>query len=49
MWSLECEIGKLVWKVVIKIVCKVEDVVIVIVDNLDDFLGVKKFCYGLVE
>ena len=47
--SLEREIGKLARKAVTKIVRKAEDAVTVTADNLDDFLGVKKFRYGLAE
>ncbi|MGR3814593.1 MAG: endopeptidase La [Cognatishimia activa] len=47
--SLEREIGKLARKAVTKIVRKAEDSVTVTADNLDDFLGVKKFRYGLAE
>ena len=47
--NLEREIGKLARKAVTKIVRKeVEDVVIT-PDNLDDYLGVKKYRYGLAE
>ncbi len=47
--NLEREIAKLARKAVTKIVRKAEDVVKVTVDNLDDFLGVKKYRYGLAE
>ncbi|MGR3492660.1 MAG: endopeptidase La [Shimia sp.] len=47
--SLEREIGKIARKAVTKIVRKEDTEVIVTEDNLDDFLGVKKFRYGLAE
>ena len=47
--NLEREIGKLARKAVTKIVRKESDSVIVTPDNLDDFLGVKKYRYGLAE
>ena len=47
--NLEREIGKLARKAVTKIVRKADDSVTVTADNLDDFLGVKKFRYGLAE
>ena len=49
MRNLEREIGKLARKAVTKIVRKADDSVTVTADNLDDFLGVKKFRYGLAE
>ncbi|MBF9041849.1 endopeptidase La [Rhodobacterales bacterium HKCCE4037] len=47
--NLEREIGKLARKAVTKIVRKQDEEVVVNLDNLDDFLGVKKFRYGLAE
>jgi len=47
--NLEREIGKLARKAVTKIVRKEADKVEVTLDNLDDFLGVKKYRYGLAE
>jgi ATP-dependent Lon protease len=47
--NLEREIGKLARKAVTKIVRKAEEAVTVTEDNLDEFLGVKKFRYGLAE
>ena len=47
--SLEREIGKLARKAVTMIVKKEADTVAVTLDNLDDYLGVKKYRYGLVE
>ena len=47
--NLEREIGKLARKAVTKIVKKEATEVEVKVSNLDDFLGVKKYRYGLVE
>ena len=47
--NLEREIGKLARKAVTKIVRKADESVTVTADNLDDFLGVKKFRYGLAE
>ena len=47
--NLEREIAKLARKAVTKIVRKVEEKVTVTRDNLEDFLGVKKFRYGLAE
>ncbi|CUH60412.1 DNA-binding protein [Thalassobacter stenotrophicus] len=47
--NLEREIGKLARKAVTKIVRKEADKVEVTPDNLDDFLGVKKYRYGLAE
>jgi len=47
--NLEREIGKLARKAVTKIVRKEVDRVEVTPDNLDDFLGVKKYRYGLAE
>lgn len=49
VWNFECEIVKVVCKVVIKIVKKESEVVFVMLDNIDDFFGVLKYCYGLVE
>ncbi|WP_179380433.1 endopeptidase La [Jannaschia marina] len=47
--NLEREIAKLARKAVTKIVGKKEDAITVSADNLDDFLGVKKFRFGLAE
>ncbi len=47
--NLEREIAKLARKAVTRIVRKDTDKVVVTPDNLDDFLGVKKFRYGLAE
>ena len=47
--NLEREIGKLARKAVTKIVRKEVDTVVVTPDNLDDYLGVKKYRYGLAE
>jgi ATP-dependent Lon protease len=47
--NLEREIAKLTRKAVTKIVKKVDQKVRVTSDNLDDFLGVKKYRYGLAE
>ncbi|MEM9709454.1 MAG: endopeptidase La [Pseudomonadota bacterium] len=47
--NLEREIAKLARKAVTKIIKKEEDKVTVTPDRLEDFLGVKKFRYGLAE
>ncbi|CUH52972.1 endopeptidase La [Shimia marina] len=47
--NLERELAKLARKAVTKIVKGEEDTVAVTEDNLDDFLGVKKYRYGLAE
>ncbi|KUF12327.1 endopeptidase La [Pseudoponticoccus marisrubri] len=47
--NLEREIAKLARKAVTKIVKKETDTVSVESDNLDDYLGVRKFRYGLAE
>lgn len=47
--NLEREIAKVARKSLTKIVKKEEESVKVTADNLDDFLGVKKFRYGLAE
>jgi ATP-dependent Lon protease len=47
--NLEREIAKLARKAVTKIVKKEETTVTVTSDNLTDFLGVRKFRYGLAE
>ncbi|WP_238364448.1 endopeptidase La [Mesobacterium pallidum] len=47
--NLERELGKLARKAITKIVKKEVETVTVTADNLDDFLGVKKFRYGLAE
>ena len=47
--NLEREIGKLARKAVTKIVRKAETSVKITPDNLDDYLGVKKYRYGLAE
>jgi len=47
--SLEREIAKLARKAVTKLIKKEADRVVVTPENLDDFLGVRKFRYGLAE
>ncbi|WP_293450748.1 endopeptidase La [Planktotalea sp.] len=47
--NLEREIGKVARKVVTKIVKNEETEITVTADNIDDYLGVKKFRYGLAE
>ncbi|MEQ9040329.1 MAG: endopeptidase La [Silicimonas sp.] len=47
--NLEREIAKLTRKAVTKIVKKEDQKVVVTPENLEDFLGVKKFRYGLAE
>ncbi|QEE35807.1 endopeptidase La [Octadecabacter sp. SW4] len=47
--NLEREIAKVVRKAVTKLVKKEAEKVVVTADNLDDFLGVKKFRFGLAE
>ncbi|MGR3466706.1 MAG: endopeptidase La, partial [Shimia sp.] len=47
--SLEREIGKIARKAVTKIVRKEDTEVVVTEENLDEYLGVKKFRYGLAE
>ena len=47
--NLEREIGKLARKAVTKIIKKEAEEVVVTPENLDEFLGVKKFRYGLAE
>jgi ATP-dependent Lon protease len=47
--NLEREIAKVARKSLTKIIKKEADSVTVTADNLDDFLGVKKFRYGLAE
>ncbi|MBR9652012.1 endopeptidase La [Thalassovita aquimarina] len=47
--NLEREIGKLARKAVTKIVKGEAEHIKVTADNIDDFLGVKKFRYGLAE
>ncbi len=47
--NLEREIAKLARKAVTKIVKKEDEKVSVTSDNIDDFLGVKKYRYGLAE
>ena len=47
--NLEREIGKLCRKAVTKIVRKEVEEVVVTPENLSDFLGVKKYRYGLAE
>ncbi|MEM1374526.1 MAG: S16 family serine protease, partial [Pseudomonadota bacterium] len=47
--NLEREIGKLARKAVTKIIKKEAETVTVTPENLDEFLGVKKFRYGLAE
>ena len=47
--NLEREIAKVARKAVTKIVKKEADRIVVNADNLDDYLGVKKYRYGLAE
>ena len=47
--NLEREIGKLCRKALTRIVRKEVEAVVVTPDNLSDFLGVKKYRYGLAE
>ncbi|MEL6916042.1 MAG: endopeptidase La [Pseudomonadota bacterium] len=47
--NLERELGKLARKAVTKIIKKEEEAVVVTPDNLDEYLGVKKYRYGLAE
>ncbi|WP_072777470.1 endopeptidase La [Marivita hallyeonensis] len=47
--NLEREISKLTRKAVTKIIKKEEEKVVVTPENLDDFLGVRKYRYGLAE
>ena len=47
--NLEREIGKLARKAITKIVKKEVENVKISVENLDDYLGVKKYRYGLAE
>jgi len=47
--NLEREVAKVARKAVTKIVKGEEETVTVTADNLDDFLGVRKFRYGLAE
>lgn len=47
--NLEREIAKLARKVVTKIIKKEANEIKVTAENIDDFLGVKKFRYGLAE
>ena len=47
--SLEREIAKVARKAVTKLVKKEAEKVVVMADNLDDFLGVKKYRFGLAE
>ncbi|WP_299791703.1 endopeptidase La [uncultured Marivita sp.] len=47
--NLEREISKLARKAVTKIVKKEEEKVVITPDNLNDFLGVRKYRYGLAE
>ncbi|SHG33859.1 endopeptidase La [Cognatishimia maritima] len=47
--NLEREIGKIARKAITKIVRKETDSVTVTPENLDEFLGVKKYRYGLAE
>ncbi len=47
--NLERELAKLARKAVTKIVRKEDKKVVVTADNLEDFLGVKKYRYGLAE
>ena len=47
--NLEREIAKLTRKAVTKIIKKEDEKVVVTPENLEDFLGVKKYRYGLAE
>ncbi len=47
--NLERELAKIARKVVTKLVRKESESIEVTLDNLDDFLGVKKYRYGLAE
>ena len=47
--NLEREIAKLARKAVTRIIKKEDEKVVITVDNLEDFLGVKKHRYGLAE
>ena len=47
--NLEREIAKLARKAVTRIVRKAEEKVVITTDNLDDYLGAKKYRYGLAE
>jgi ATP-dependent Lon protease len=47
--NLEREISKLARKAVTKIIKKEEEKVVITPDNLDDYLGVRKYRYGLAE
>ncbi|WP_371154282.1 endopeptidase La [Jannaschia sp. 2305UL9-9] len=47
--NLEREIAKVARKAVTKIVGKRESEIVVTADNIDDYLGVKKYRYGLAE
>ena len=47
--NLERELGKLARKAITKIVKKEVESVAVTADNIDDFLGVKKYRFGLTE
>ncbi|MEE9389295.1 MAG: endopeptidase La [Paracoccaceae bacterium] len=47
--NLEREIAKLARKAVTRLVRKLDEQVVVTVDNLEEFLGVKRFRYGLAE
>ncbi|MFP7570736.1 endopeptidase La [Marivita sp. S2033] len=47
--NLEREISKLARKAVTKIVKKQEEKVVITPENLDDYLGVRKYRYGLAE
>jgi len=47
--NLEREIAKLARKAVTKIVRKVEEKVVITPENLEEYLGVKKYRYGLAE
>jgi ATP-dependent Lon protease len=47
--NLERELGKLARKAITKIVKKEAESVAVTADNIDDFLGVKKYRFGLTE
>jgi len=47
--NLEREIAKLARKAVTRIVRKAEEQVVIVPDNLEEYLGVKRFRYGLAE
>ncbi len=49
MRNLEREIAKIARKAVTQIIKKEAEHIVVSGENIDDFLGVKKFRYGLAE